>query len=126
MEEENRVSNVPPRDEGKNRTLLVAAIQDAAAGLDEKHIEKIASLCDLRGLKKVFADADLMRTAERFISYNLNVSAAARSLYMHRNTMMYRIDKIKRATGLDIRSFDEAVAFRLLYHVYRYGKNGMI
>lgn len=126
MEEENRVSNTSESEGSKNHTLLVAAIKEAAAGLDERHIEKIASLCDVKGLKKVFADADLMRTAERFISYNLNVSAAARSLYMHRNTMMYRIDKIRRATGLDIRSFDEAVAFRLLYHVYRHGKSGLV
>ena len=40
---------------------------------------------------------------------------------MHRNTMMYRLDKIRRLTGLDIRVFDEALAFRLLYYVYANG-----
>ena len=61
----------------------------------------------------------LLRDLEADLAGSLNVSAAARELYMHRNTMMYRLDKIKRTTGLVVRSFDEAVAFRILYKVYR-------
>ena len=94
------------------------ALKEAAACISEKQVEKVAAFCDVKGLKKVFCDAELMRTAECFISCSLNISAAARELYMHRNTMMYRLDKIKRSTGLDIRSFADAVAFRLLYAVY--------
>lgn len=124
MEEENRVSAASRRADGVDRAALSAAIRETAAGMGEKQVEKIAALCDLRGLKRVFSDAELMRTAECFIQNSLNISAAARALYMHRNTMMYRLDKIRRTTGLDIRSFDEALAFRLLFSVYSRGHGG--
>ena len=104
-----------------DRAFLKAAIAEAAGSLDAAHAERLASLCNMKGLKKVFCDVELMRTAECFIENSLNISAAARELYMHRNTMMYRLDKIRRLTGLDIRVFDEALAFRLLYYVYANG-----
>lgn len=123
MEEENRVSAASDRD-GVDRVALSDALREVAAGIGEKQVKKIVALCDLKGLKRVFGDAELMRTAECFIQNSLNISAAARALYMHRNTMMYRLDKIKRLTGLDIRSFEEAVAFSLLYGVYSNGHGG--
>lgn len=121
MEEEYHTNGVPQYADGPDRALLGSALRDTVAGLDEKQVEAIAALCNLKGLRRVFGDAELMRTAECFIDCSLNISAAARSLYMHRNTMMYRLDKIKRVTGLDIRQFDEALAFRLLYYVYARG-----
>lgn len=63
--------------------------------------------------RTVFADADMLSTAEEFLENNLNVSETARKLYMHRNTLTYRLDKIERATGLNIRNFSDAVTFRL-------------
>ena len=102
----------------RQEAALAGVLDDAAASLSEKQAEKIASFCDTKGLKKVFCDAELMRTAECFIECSLNISAAARALYMHRNTMMYRLDKIARITGLDIRRFYDAVAFRLLHCIW--------
>ena len=115
MEEENRVIRT---DAVKETKQLSAALAEVASSVTEKQAEKLAALCDVKGLKKVFADGELMRTAECFIKCSLNISAAARELYMHRNTMMYRLDKIKRTTGLDIRVFDKAVAFKILCCVY--------
>lgn len=63
--------------------------------------------------RTVFTDPDLLNTAEEFLENNLNVSETARKLYMHRNTLTYRLDKIERATGLNIRNFSDAVTFRL-------------
>ena len=108
-------------DGGADRALLDQAIRDTLSSIGKEQAEGIAALCDVKGLKRVFGDAELMRMAEYFISNSLNISAAARALYMHRNTMMYRLDKIRRLTGLDIRVFDEALAFRLLYYVYANG-----
>ena len=96
------------------------ALKDFYRNVTEKQVEKLAALCDMKGLRRVFADPELMRTAECFIENSLNISAAARAIYMHRNTMMYRLDKIRRYTGLDIRSFNSAVAFRVLYSAYRH------
>ena len=90
--------------------------------VNEISAERIAGLVALSSaskLKKVFNDGELMRTALSFIDNSLNISAAARSLYMHRNTMMYRLEKIKRLTGLNIKRFDDALAFKILYKAFR-------
>mgnify|MGYP001075269717 CR=1 FL=1 len=58
-------------------------------------------------------------TAEEFLHTSLNVSETSRNLYMHRNTLMYRLDKIERATGLDIRKFQDAMTFRLVMILYK-------
>ncbi len=69
--------------------------------------------------RELLADEDMMHTAEEFLNNNLNVSETARKLYMHRNTLTYRLDKIARVTGLDIRNFGDAVTFRLNTLLYK-------
>ncbi len=72
-----------------------------------------ANLLDAEA-KALFDDEEMIRTAEVFFENNLNMSEASRELYTHRNTLSYRLDKIRRATNLDIRRFSDAVTFRLL------------
>ena len=57
-------------------------------------------------------DDELLDTAYRFLANNLNLSETGRQLYIHRNTLVYRLEKIHKETGLDIRSFDDAMAFK--------------
>ena len=64
--------------------------------------------------KSVFLDADMISTAESFFENDLNVSLAARDLFMHRNTLIYRLDKIHKGTDLDIRKFSDALTFKLI------------
>lgn len=56
------------------------------------------------------ADTDLLKTIETFIACNLNVSVTAKELYLHRNSLQYRLDKFRDKTGIDIREFQQAVA----------------
>ena len=58
--------------------------------------------------------AETRETAERFFEADLNLSVAARQMFIHRNTLTYRLDRIQRETGLDLRKFNDAVIFRLL------------
>ncbi len=69
--------------------------------------------------KSIFSDDEMITTAEEFLKTSLNVSETSRNLYMHRNTLMYRLDKIDRATGLDIRKFQDAVTFKLILILYK-------
>lgn len=62
----------------------------------------------------LFDDVEMLRTAEAFMENDLNLSETSRVLYAHRNTLMYRFDKIQRATNLDIRRFPDAMTFRIL------------
>jgi hypothetical protein len=56
---------------------------------------------------------ELRRTLEAFFRFDLNVSETARHLYIHRNTLLYRLDRFRRETGLDVRKFEDAVIARL-------------
>ncbi|MBR2823994.1 MAG: helix-turn-helix domain-containing protein [Clostridia bacterium] len=58
--------------------------------------------------------AETRETAERFFEADLNLSVAARQMFIHRNTLTYRLDRIQRETGLDLRKFEDAAVFRLL------------
>ena len=69
--------------------------------------------------KSMFADSEMVTTAEEFLNTSLNVSETSRNLYMHRNTLMYRLDKIERATGLDVRKFQDAMTFRLIMILHK-------
>lgn len=64
--------------------------------------------------KELLKDEDMVNTAEEFLDKSLNVSETSRTLYMHRNTLMYRLDKIERVMGLNLRKFSDAVTFRLI------------
>lgn len=80
--------------------------------------EKIFSGYDAKSLAVIFEDREMMRTAKAFLSCGMNVSETARILYMHRNTLMYRLNSIKRRTGLDLKDFDAAVTFEVLHILY--------
>jgi carbohydrate diacid regulator len=56
----------------------------------------------------------MVLTAEEFLDSSLNVSETARKLYLHRNTLIYRLDKLEKETGLNIRQFSDAITFRLI------------
>lgn len=64
-------------------------------------------------------DSELINTIEEFINCGLNISDAARKLYVHRNTLIYRLDKINKDTGFDIRIFREATVFIIAFLVWK-------
>ncbi len=67
-------------------------------------------------------DDETLLTINRFFENSLNVSETSRQLYIHRNTLIYRLDKVNRETGLDLRVFDDAVTFRIALMVVQYIK----
>lgn len=65
-------------------------------------------------------DEDTLETINKFFENNLNVSETSRKLYVHRNTLVYRLEKIKKITGLDLREFDHAIIFKVAMMVKMY------
>ena len=65
-------------------------------------------------------DQETLFTIQRFFENNLNVSETSRGLFVHRNTLVYRLEKIKKLTGLDLREFDEAIVFKVALMVRKY------
>ena len=58
--------------------------------------------------------------SSKFFENNLNVSETSRKLFVHRNTLVYRLEKIKKLTGLDLREFDHAIVFKVALMVKKY------
>ena len=65
-------------------------------------------------------DEETINTIDEFFANNLNVSEASRRLYIHRNTLAYRLNKIREKTGLDLQNFDDAITFKIALMVTRY------
>ena len=65
-------------------------------------------------------DQETLFTIQRFFENNLNVSETSRKLFVHRNTLVYRLEKIKKLTGLDLREFDHAIIFKVALMVKKY------
>ncbi len=65
-------------------------------------------------------DRETLQTIQCFFENNLNVSETSRKLFVHRNTLVYRLEKIKKMTGLDLREFDDAITFKVALMVKKY------
>ncbi len=65
-------------------------------------------------------DQETLFTINKFFENNLNVSETSRKLFVHRNTLVYRLEKIKKLTGLDLREFDHAIVFKVALMVKKY------
>ena len=84
------------------------------------------TLCEMF-LKEVFKKGSIdslehetLFTIQKFFENNLNVSETARNLFVHRNTLVYRLEKIKKITGLDLREFEQAIVFKVALMVKKY------
>ena len=67
-------------------------------------------------------DEETLVTIDKFFENSLNVSETSRQLYIHRNTLLYRLDKLQKSTGLDLRVFEDAITFKIALMVVRYMK----
>ena len=67
-------------------------------------------------------DEEILTTINKFFENSLNVSETSRQLYIHRNTLVYRLDKLQKSTGLDLRVFEDAITFKIAIMVVKYMK----
>ena len=65
-------------------------------------------------------DDEILTTINKFFENSLNVSETSRQLYIHRNTLVYRLDKLQKSTGLDLRVFEDAITFKIALMVVKY------
>ncbi|MPQ43496.1 PucR family transcriptional regulator [Clostridium tarantellae] len=97
----------------EEKSLLFESIID---NIDESVKAMLYKKFD-NGLLKL--DNDMTKTIEVFFQCGLNISDASKQLYVHRNTLIYRLDKIQKFTGYDIRNFNEAVIFKIAFFIWR-------
>ncbi len=90
--------------------VLIKMLEDMPKFKLAENLEKLMDT----SAKEIFDDPEMITTADEFLENSLNMSETSRKLYLHRNTLAYRLDKIEKATGLNIRKFSDAVTFRLI------------
>ena len=100
--------------DGENRINF----KEVTAALPKSVRDMLTSGFEMKKFAKIFEDESMMQTAEIFLQCGMNVSETSRVLYMHRNTLMYRLNRIKSQTGLDLSDFNMAVTFKLLHYLY--------
>ena len=106
----SRISNAKSGVHSYKDYMLVKILEDVPKFKLSEYLDALIT----PESKVLFRDSDMLATAESFLENDLNVSETARSLYMHRNTLIYRLDKIEKETGLDIKKFSDAVTFKLV------------
>lgn len=98
----------------------------AGLGIGRLIYQLPANLCQMF-IKEIFKendpstfDEEIVSTVYKFFENNLNVSETSRQMFIHRNTLVYRVEKLKNLTGLDVRVFDDALTFMIGMMVYNY------
>ncbi len=94
-------------------------IREIAQKLSPEVRKEFLTRFDMKVFAKIFEDSEMCTACRTFIDCGLNLSQTARAMYMHRNTLMYRLNKVKDATGLDLNVFADATTFELLYYLYK-------
>ncbi len=113
-------------DVGKIFYIERKIVSYATLGIGRLIYQLPVSLCRLF-VKEIFGDSipeeldeETLTTIHKFFDNNLNVSETSRQLFVHRNTLVYRIEKLQKATGLDIRVFDDAMTLEIALMVVNY------
>lgn len=107
-----------PLTEGE--ILLVSLAQHVG---EESRKEIIAGY-DILRFAKVFEDAEALSVYYALFANDLNIRRTAQQLYMHRNTLIYRLNKLKAATGVDVTTLSGAIIFIILHCFYMTGRGG--
>lgn len=114
-ENSNWHGNMPERKHFSPKNI---AIEELISCLTKSQRERLISGYDMKNFARIFEHGDLMLTVDCFFENGMNVSETARKLYMHRNTLIYRLNKIQKTTGIDLRNFEMAVTFQILRVLY--------
>lgn len=92
---------------------MVAAIRD-------KKIENLERFFTIPKIKKIFSNVDMVYTLKQFLINDLNLAKTSLNSFLHRNTVIYRINKMSRVTGLDVRKFDDAILLHNMIYVLQF------
>ena len=106
-------------DNGKNKKID-SILEYVVRKLNLKDALTMRNCLIDKNFKMLMKDVDMIKCIEEFFKYDLNVAETSRNSYLHRNTLLYRIEKIKNLTGFNLKSFDDALTFRMLMFLYWY------
>lgn len=110
-------------DKIKQNCMNILSNKNILSNCNAEFLDKYKSLYQIKQIQAVLNSDELISTAKILLQNDLNITMASKQGYMHRNTLIYRIEKIKRLIGLDIRVFRDAIVFENLVMFYEMLKN---
>ena len=113
-----RAARFKPKVNG--RAAAAPCEVDAAAAVE--HLAQMVRVPTVSSYRLEEFDEETLTTIYKFFENSLNVSETSRQLYIHRNTLVYRLDKLQKSTGLDLRVFEDAITFKIALMVVKYMK----
>lgn len=87
---------------------------DIIEKLDKNYVDELKNKYLTDEIVTIIHDEEFLSTINAFFANDLNVSKTSTKAFMHRNTLVYRLNKIKKLSGLDLRNFEDAVTFKTL------------
>ncbi|PKK95860.1 MAG: hypothetical protein CVV59_01510 [Tenericutes bacterium HGW-Tenericutes-4] len=99
-------------DNIKNKILHFCEPKELFLKIPIERLKEYSEILELPSLKTILDDEELIHTVEVFFANDLNLSATSKNAYMHRNTLIYRLEKIRRDIGLNLKNFEEARVFK--------------
>ncbi len=99
-------------------------VDEALSKISEAKLSEFRYLFEKEGIKKFLNNQELVKTFEFLLDNNLNICKTSEKTFMHRNTLLYRINKIKKLTNYDAKVFADAISLHTLLILYKnYTKN---
>ncbi len=86
-------------------------------------LEEYKTILSNKNVMSFLEDQELTETIEKFFENNLNVCQTSKKTFMHRNTLLYRIEKVKKLLGLDVRNFEDAVTLQIIMILQKLDKH---
>ncbi len=111
----NKIFNEINKITNYNKLNIKILIYNMPKGICEKYLKEILNNKKIKNLNK-----ETLFTINKFFENNLNISETSRKLFIHRNTLVYRLEKIKRIIGLDLKNFEDATKFKLALLIDEY------
>ncbi|MCY6370931.1 helix-turn-helix domain-containing protein [Clostridium ganghwense] len=90
--------------------------------MDIKSLEELYKDMNYNNIDEILSDSELVTTAIKFFQNNLNISVTAKQLFIHRNTLIYRLNKILKISGYDLRVFEDSINFKVAMFIHNYIK----
>lgn len=82
-------------------------------------VDKYRRLLIDENFEKIMEDEQMVACVNEFFNHNLNITETSKKSFLHRNTLLYRLEKIYKLTGLNLKKFNEAVTFKILMLIYK-------
>lgn len=102
----------------KAKLLSMFSTNNIVNCFNENNVDSYSEIYEYPNVKMLFKDDELINTINSFYDNSLNITLTAKAMFLHRNTLNYRLDKIKKIIGFDIRKFEDAVTIHNLIVIH--------